>query len=130
MKTKIDSILRPVFMVGLMLAVYGCDSKEVTAPSGTMQSEPVADFDDGGETIEILTTHWINDADIGDGNGPVTDSLLRAPQGESVDRWIQFGGDYSNRRHSPIEALSPESVGRFFTSNCEFLSVAYFIQHT
>jgi hypothetical protein len=39
------------------------------------QPTPVADFDDGGETVEVLTTHWINDADIGDGSGPVTDSI-------------------------------------------------------
>jgi glucose dehydrogenase len=90
--------------------LLACNPEPTTSPSDVAQQEPVVEFDDGGESVEILTTHWINESDIGDGNGPATDALLLAPQNEASDRWIQFGGDYSNQRHSPIEALSPENV--------------------
>ena len=54
--------------------------------------------------------HWTTDADIGRGEGPVDDAALReAPRDPSA--WLHYGGNYAGWRHSPIEALTPESVG-------------------
>ena len=110
MRTQISFLVRQAVICGAVFLLLSCSPAEVNAPPDTAVSAPVPEFDDGGETVEVLTTHWINDANIGDGSGPVTDSDLRASQNEASDRWIQFGGDYSNRRHSPIEALSPDNV--------------------
>jgi hypothetical protein len=110
MRAKISFLVRQAVIYVTVFLLLSCNPAEVNVPPDKSTSAPAPEFDDGGETIEVLTTHWINDATIGDGSGPVTDSDLRAPQKEASDRWIQFGGDYSNRRHSPIESLSPENV--------------------
>ena len=81
------------------------DPVEATEPSSA-GVEP----DDVGETIVISTTHWTNDREIGYGSGPVSAEMLLEPQSSRSDVWLQFGGDYSNNRHSPIKALSPSNV--------------------
>ena len=86
MKTQIDFFLRYGFLIVGIFFLHGCSPSEVAAPSDLMQPEPDADFDVGGETVEVLTTHWINESDIGDGSGPVMDSDLRALQSEASDR--------------------------------------------
>ena len=108
MKINIWFFLRGFILFSGALFLLSCNPEPAAVQSSVSSSEAVVEFDDGGETVEILTTHWINESDIGDGKGPVTDALLRAPQDEAGDSWIQFGGDYTNRRHSPIETLSPE----------------------
>ena len=56
MKNKTNvSIRRVLTFVGIIF-LYGCNPSGVDTPANTVSSEPVADFDDGGETIEILTT--------------------------------------------------------------------------
>ena len=53
-------------------------------------------------------THWTATGAIGDGAGPVEQSLLEAaPTRES---WLHYGGNYGSWRHSPITELTPESA--------------------
>ena len=66
--------------------------------------------DDVAETIVISTTHWTNDREIGYGSGPVSGEMLLEPQSSRSDVWLQYGGDYSNNRHSPITSLSPNNI--------------------
>ncbi len=54
--------------------------------------------------------HWTTDADIGRGDGPVDDEALKAAPANS-DEWLHYGGNYQGWRHSPIEQLTPQSVG-------------------
>ncbi len=55
-------------------------------------------------------THWTATGAIGDGAGPVEQSLLEAaPTRES---WLHYGGNYGSWRHSPITELTPESASR------------------
>ena len=62
------------------------------------------------ETIVISTTHWTNDREIGYGSGPVSAEMLLEPQSSRSDVWLQYGGDYSNNRQSPITSLSPNNI--------------------
>ena len=80
-------------------------------PSSQAESNSnVMDPDDVAEALVISTTHWMNDREIGYGSGPVSAEMLLEPQSSRSDVWLQYGGDYSNNRHSPINALSPENV--------------------
>jgi alcohol dehydrogenase (cytochrome c) len=80
-------------------------------PSSQAESNSnVMDPDDVAEALVISTTHWTNDREIGYGSGPVSAEMLLEPQSSRSDVWLQYGGDYSNNRHSPINALSPENV--------------------
>ena len=54
--------------------------------------------------------HWTTDADIGRGDGPVDDQALRNAPANPAE-WLHFGGNYASWRHSPIERLTPGSVG-------------------
>jgi alcohol dehydrogenase (cytochrome c) len=56
-----------------------------------------------------LPTHWKAEKPAGASAGPVTGEMLRAVT-MPPDRWIHYGGDYRNFRHSPIKTLTPESV--------------------
>ena len=54
--------------------------------------------------------HWMATTDVGEGAGPVEQSLLEAaPTQES---WLHYGGNYASWRHSPITELTPESASR------------------
>ena len=79
-------------------------------PAVTESNSSVMDPDDVAEALVISTTHWTNDREIGYGSGPVSAEMLLEPQSSRSDVWLQYGGDYSNNRHSPIDALSPENV--------------------
>ena len=53
-------------------------------------------------------THWTTTDAVGDGAGPVEQSLLEAaPTRES---WLHYGGNYGSWRHSPITELTPASA--------------------
>jgi alcohol dehydrogenase (cytochrome c) len=45
------------------------------------------------------------------GQGPVDAAMLEAGL-EDPTRWLQYGGNYENHRHSPIRELTPSSVQR------------------
>ncbi len=56
-----------------------------------------------------LPTHWQAAKPVGRGAGPVTDAMLRKPFADRA-RWLHYGGDYRNYRHSPLEQLDPANV--------------------
>ncbi|MCH2357271.1 MAG: PQQ-binding-like beta-propeller repeat protein, partial [Pseudomonadales bacterium] len=58
-----------------------------------------------------IQTHWLNTSPIGNGLAAVSNELLEVSD-ESTEHWLQYGGGYSNFRHSPITELSPENVDR------------------
>jgi alcohol dehydrogenase (cytochrome c) len=93
-----------VFLFFIALALTACSEPKSQDPQpaeGTMNAE--------AEALPPLPTHWLNSQEIGNNAGPVTDEKLH--QGLSVpSEWLLYGGDYSNHRHSPITAFTPESV--------------------
>ena len=56
-----------------------------------------------------LPTHWVASEPVGNGAGPVSDAMLSEAPGDP-SRWLLYGGDYRNYRHSPLESLNPASV--------------------
>jgi alcohol dehydrogenase (cytochrome c) len=54
-------------------------------------------------------THWTNDEAIGRGLQPVTAAMLEDGL-EDPTRWLLYGGNYGNHRHSPIQRLTPAAV--------------------
>ncbi len=104
----------------LALAVLGLAACGPSEPQSSAAPAPAAvgerpgevpvDVAEPGETVLISQTHWTNDDPIGDGLGPVDGELLGQPLGANPQSWLQYGGDYSNLRHSPIAELAPENV--------------------
>ena len=56
-----------------------------------------------------LPTHWVASEPVGYGAGPVSDAMLSEAPGDP-SRWLLYGGDYRNYRHSPLTSLNPASV--------------------
>jgi len=56
-----------------------------------------------------VPTHWKAEKPVGTSAGPVTAAQLTAAA-TPADKWIQYGGNYRNFRHSPLKTLTPESV--------------------
>lgn len=96
----------------LLLAVAACSpetqqtAESAQAPAST---EPAAAVE-AGEGLVMSQTHWINNDPIGDGLAGVSNELLSQPSSANPQHWLQYGGDYSNQRHSPITDLSPENM--------------------
>ena len=73
-KIRVLSLIKNVALILFLFGILeSCSPNETSDVEG--QSSASNDFD-GGETIEILTTHWINSRDIGQGKGPVTNQML------------------------------------------------------
>ena len=89
----------------LLFAVLGCESG---APEATPNAE--ATSEDQGEAPQGAgTTHWTNDKSIGLGLGPVDAATLTAGLADPT-KWVHYGGNYANYRHSPIAELTPAAV--------------------
>ncbi len=67
----------------------------------------------GGEEGEAAATggqtHWINDRPIGLGMAGVDAAMLESGLDDPT-KWLLYGGNYANYRHSPIEELTPAAV--------------------
>jgi PQQ-dependent dehydrogenase (methanol/ethanol family) len=90
--------------LALLVLLTGCGADEGTSPAGA------TNMADGMEMLmPPLPTHWIASEPVGTAEGPVTAEMLRRPF-EDRQRWLLYGGNYRNWRHSPLESLNPESV--------------------
>ena len=73
----------------------------------------VANAQEGQSPNSIATsttpTAWYATQPVGASVGPVTNDML-AKGSADPSRWLLYGGDYRNFRHSPIESLTPTSV--------------------
>lgn len=107
-------------LLGCLLLMWGlvaCGQPDDVTPAASGQAVEVAvqlpdpEPEQEGEGLLVTQTHWLNAGPIGTGAGPVTGTMLTAPQDYS-NQWLQFGGDWSNSRFSPITELSPENVDR------------------
>ncbi len=67
---------------------------------------------DPGEEFELrqAPTHWLATDNKGAGAGPVTQEKLIA-SGSIKTSWLHYYGDYRGYRHSPIDDITPETVG-------------------
>ena len=61
-----------------------------------------------GDTAE-MPTHWTSDGNIGNGLGPVSNDDLLAGAADT-EKWLLYGGNYANYRHSPIDDINADNV--------------------
>jgi alcohol dehydrogenase (cytochrome c) len=93
--------LKKLSILVLGFLVFGCGDDSARGP---------LEMDEGAEiAMPPLPTHWIAEEPVGNGAGPVTAAMLREPFAER-GRWLLYGGNYRNWRHSPLESLNPRSV--------------------
>ena len=88
-----------VFLIALLVACSpdSPETSETPDMSETLASQEGATLDpnDVAEALVVSTTHWLNEAPIGDGMGAVTTELLSQPHSANPELWLQYGGDYS-----------------------------------
>lgn len=109
-----ESTVRTLLAVAAALVAAGGCSSMTHAPSAGATAAPpppVAAAKEGPAEIQLPPgpTHWKAETPVGTSAGPVTADMLTAAT-TPADRWIQYGGDYRNFRHSPIETLTPKSA--------------------
>ena len=84
---------------------------------------PESEGDEGELAAEIalpsLGNHWLAEKPVGTSVGPVSQEMLAAGPSDP-SRWLLYGGDYRNFRHSPLKTLTSDdasasckSPGRF-----------------
>jgi hypothetical protein len=75
----------------------------------------LAEEDEGELAAEIALpsagTHWLAEKPVGTSVGPVSAEMLAAGPSDP-SRWLLYGGDYRNFRHSPLKTLSPATAGK------------------
>ena len=90
--------------------LYACQPpQEATTGDG-----PAADAAAGETAVEVALfppapTHWTSDGNIGNGLGPVGNDELLAGTADA-EKWLLYGGDYGNYRHSPVDDINTENV--------------------
>jgi alcohol dehydrogenase (cytochrome c) len=77
-------------------------------PSLAGAAEPAAGVADAEVKLPPPSTAWYADKPVGASVGPVTAADLA--KGPDKSRWLNYGGDYRNFRHSPVASLTPASV--------------------
>ena len=85
----------------------GCEQKTETSDGG---AAPAAETASEAGEVEV-PTHWTSDGDIGNGMGPVPAADLLAGAADA-EKWLLYGGNYANHRHSPIDDITPANVGK------------------
>ena len=96
---------------GLLL---GCQGENDAPPAADAAADAVpAQAETAVEAAAAppLPTHWTTDQPIGNGLGPVTGELLLAGPADP-EKWLLYGGDYANHRHSPIDDITPANVAK------------------
>ncbi len=76
-------------------------------PSVSLAAEPMSE--PAEIVLDPLPTHWIAPKPVGGSAGPVTQAMLDTPFAKG-SRWLHYGGDYRNLRHSPLTQLNPKTV--------------------
>ena len=91
----------------------GCQPPESTAvpqeEQAPAEAAPVAEMAVEASAAPPLPTHWTIDEPIGNGGGPTTNADLLAGPADP-EKWLLYGGDYANLRHSPIDDITPANV--------------------
>ena len=92
----------------------GCQPPESTAvppqeEQAPAEAAPVAEMAVEAAAAPPLPTHWTIDEPIGNGGGPTTNADLLAGPADP-EKWLLYGGDYANLRHSPIDDITPANV--------------------
>ena len=77
-------------------------------PGVAAAAEPAAGVADAEVKLPPPSTAWYADKPVGASVGPVTAADLA--KGPDKSRWLNYGGDYRNLRHSPVAGLTPASV--------------------
>jgi hypothetical protein len=71
--------------------------------------------DAGEQAAEIalpsLGSHWLAEKTVGTSVGPVSPEMLASSPGYP-SRWLLYGDNYRNFRHSPLKTLTPASSGK------------------
>ena len=92
----------------------GCQPPESTAVPPQEEQAPAEVAPVAEMAVEVaaappLPTHWTIDEPIGNGGGPTTNADLLAGPADP-EKWLLYGGDYANLRHSPIDDITPANV--------------------
>ena len=115
-------LVRNTAIISLLLILVSCGQEPQTSSEPALATDQVASLaaeesastpnlalEEPAELFADLPTHWINENPIGDNLEGVTQALQDTAH-ELTEHWIQYGGGYSNYRHSPITELSPENI--------------------
>jgi alcohol dehydrogenase (cytochrome c) len=115
MNAKLDRS-RPVIAsaLAMMACFIGCSTTSTTGALPGREAAPVATVEPAMEQpaelqLPPLPTHWKAERPVGTSAGPVTAGMLAAAT-TPPDRWIQYGGNYRNFRHSSLKSLTPKSA--------------------
>ena len=102
---------KSAFLLGCVF-VFGC--QPAPEPAETPTAAPTEAAAPAETSVEVsvapaLPTHWTIDKAIGNDGGPVTNADLLAGTADA-EKWLLYGGDYANLRHSPINDITPANV--------------------
>ncbi len=93
---------------GVQGAVAALALALAAAPSVVAAAEPAQGVANAEVKLPPPATAWYADKPAGGAVGPVTAADLA--KGPDKTRWLSYGGDYKNLRHSPVASLTPASV--------------------
>ena len=97
----------PTFAIFLCLLIVACADGGEADTTGSEGEAASSEPDEAGPISG--QTHWTNDEPIGLGMEGVDTAMLEGGL-EDPTRWLLYGGNYGNYRHSPIEELTPAAV--------------------
>ena len=105
-----------ILLLALLIALASCNKPEKPAKPESETTASTEQQAGEGETaaeaaaaLPQLPTQWTNSKHIGNDKGPVTQADLQDGLNDT-SRWLLYGGNYGNYRHSPVTDLTPQSV--------------------